>query len=255
MKNCFAGKWYVIAGATSGVGGSIVRRLAEKGASFLLLGRNREKLDSLADVLVDVDFETGPLDLEVDSIEAAIKASMEDCVKKRGIQGFSGGVYCAGIAPSYALRGTGQAMVEDLMRVNFTGAVLFSKLLASKRLRNPEHGVSIVHIASIRAMQGEVGLGLYGASKAALVALSKALARELAPSGCRINCISPGWLDTEMNRLSEAHAPGLMDRMRERHPLGLGMASDAASAALFLLSEESRWITGTNLVVDGGFIA
>ena len=255
FEESMRGRWYVIAGATSGVGQSIAHRLAKRGASLLLMGRNAKKLDGLTESLAGYDTEQAPFSLEGDMIESAMKDSLEKCLDKRGIAGFSGGVYCAGIAPSFALRGTGQEAIESILRVNFIGGVLFTKLLASRRFRNPQQSMSIVHIASIRALQGEVGLGLYGASKAALVALSKALSRELAASECRVNCVSPGWLDTEMNRSSEAHSPGLMEKMRQLHPLGLGKAEDVASAVCFLLSDEARWITGTNLIVDGGFIA
>lgn len=254
-QEALSGRHYVIAGATSGVGSSTARRLVGEGASLLLLGRNANKLEKIARDLPKGRALCAPLELESADIEENMKGSFERYLEETRLQGFDGGVYCAGISPHLALRGTGQTAIEDLFRVNYTGAILFSKLLASKRFRHPARGASIVLIASVRATKGEVGLTLYGATKAALVASVKALGREIAPLGCRINCVSPGWLDTAMNRASDELAPGLVERMKELHPLGLGSAEDVASSILFLLSDEARWITGSDLVVDGGFLA
>ncbi len=250
-----SGRHYAIVGATSGVGGSAAWRLIKEGASLLLLGRDAEKLAGIAREFPEERVATAPLDLEGTALEESMKDSFERYLRESGAEGFDGGVYCAGQAPLIALRATSQGLIESLLRVNFTGAALFSKLMAAKRIRHPARGASIVLIASVRACKGEVGLSLYGASKAALVASAKALAREIAPFGCRINCVSPGWLDTAMNRTNDSLAPGLAERMKELHPLGLGTTEDVAASVLFLLSDESRWITGTNLVVDGGFLA
>lgn len=251
----FTGRHYVIAGATSGVGVSISRRLLEEGASLLLLGRNSEKLTELYREFPEERMLSVSLDLDGAKIEDALKGSFERYLKKTRAEVFDGGVYCVGQAPMLALRGSTQDQIETLLRVNFTGAMIFSKLMTAKRFRHPVRGTSVVLIASVRAQKGEVGLSLYGASKAALVAAAKALGREVAPFGSRINCVSPGWLDTAMNRSNDVLAPGLVERMKQLHPLGLGSAEDVAASVLFLLSDDSRWITGTNLVVDGGFLA
>ena len=254
-KEPLAGRHYVIAGATSGVGSSSALRLLEEGASLLLMGRNTEKLAKLALNFPGERVWCAPLDLESANIEENMKISFEQYMERRGVEGFDGGIYCAGQSPLLALRGTTQKSIESLFRINYTGAIIFSKLVTSKHFRHTSKGSSVVLIASVCANKGEVGLSLYGGSKAALVATVKALGREIAPFGSRINCISPGWLDTEMNRKSEVLVPDLAEKMKQLHPLGLGSAEDVASAIIFLLSDEARWITGTNLTVDGGFLA
>lgn len=254
-RGSLAGRHYVIAGATSGVGSSIARRLIENGASLLLLGRNTEKLEKIVMNFPEGRVWLAPFDLESNNIEESMKEYFGHYMEQRGVEGFNGGVYCAGQSLLLALRGVTQESIESLFRINYTGALLFSKLVTSKRFRHPSKGASVVLIASVSAGKGEVGLSFYGGSKAALVASVKALSREVAPFGCRINCVSPGWLDTVMNKSSDELAPGLADRMKNLHPLGLGRAEDVASSILFLLSDEARWITGSNLLVDGGFSA
>ena len=250
----FEGKIFVILGATSGVGSSVARTLISKGASLLLLGRNEEKLNGLAKLL-DRRGHTAKLDVESDFVELSMCKLFDEFLKSCEADGFDGGVYCSGISPISPLRGTSQPLIQKVFAVNTIGAFLFAKTLASKKFRKKSGRTSIVLVSSVRAHKGEKGLGIYGASKAALSAFSRSVSKEIAPYGCRINCISPGWLDTAMNRASDELAPGLVERMKELHPLGLGSAEDVASSILFLLSDEARWITGSDLVVDGGFLA
>lgn len=245
-------KTFVIMGATSGIGNALAEKLSFDGASLVLCGRNAAMLSSLAGKiqtkkrLINIDV-TSPSFEEDFNRELAL-ASDDLSVEK-----FDGGVYCSGIAPIIPLRGINKKTINNIFEVNYTGAILFSKVLASKRFRaNPS---SLVLISSVRAHAGEKGLGAYGASKAALEASAKAFARELAPFGVRINCVSPGWLDTNMNKENILAVNGLEEKMKEAHPLGLGSAVDVASAATFLLSDEAKWITGTTVIVDGGFLS
>lgn len=252
MRGEMDGKAFVIIGATSGVGRAIALELSSLGAGLVLTGRNKDKLNAVASeigtakYLVSLDAESGGYEEKLDAGLTAAKAVL-------GTDKFDGGVYCAGVSPLLPLRGVNAEAIEKVMRINYTCAVLSAKALASKRYR-AEH-TSIIVISSVSASSGQKGLGIYGASKAALEASAKAFARELAPFGVRINCISPGWLDTEMNRENNSAVTRLEQKMRELHPLGLGTAKDVSSAAVFLLSEKSKWITGANMVVDGGFTA
>ncbi len=248
----FKGRHYVIVGATSGVGQSIAEKLASKGASLFLLGRDPSKLGLLSS---KYDSKTSFLDLQGDDLEARLESLLGSYLSEQNISGFDGAVYSAGIAPLLALKGIDQLSLEKILRINYVGAILFSKLIMSKKYRHKDRGSSIVHIGSVSASRGEAALSGYCASKAALVASVKAIAKEVAPSHCRINCVSPGWLDTEMNSQNAELAPGLTAKMKALHPLGLGCSDDIASAVSFLLSDEARWITGTDMIVDGGFLA
>jgi NAD(P)-dependent dehydrogenase (short-subunit alcohol dehydrogenase family) len=96
----------------------------------------------------------------------------------------------------------------------------------------------------------------YSATKGALVALTKSVALELAPERVRVNSVAPGVVETEMSgALREKLTPEQFERIETMHPLGIGAADDAAMAIAFLLSDAAKWITGTTLVVDGGYTA
>jgi NAD(P)-dependent dehydrogenase (short-subunit alcohol dehydrogenase family) len=103
---------------------------------------------------------------------------------------------------------------------------------------------------------GQPGVSIYSATKGAIVTMTKSLALELARDGIRVNCVCPGVVDTEMtveirNRVGSEG----FTRIEESHPLGIGRPGDVAKAALFLASDAARWITGSSLVVDGGYTA
>lgn len=248
----FKGKTFVIMGATSGVGFAASQRLAAEGASLVLCGRNRSKLESNAERL-ETKKSLVYIDAASPDFEGELKRDLASAARELGAEKFGGGLYCPGIAPVVPLRGLDRDTVERVLNTNYTGAVLFSKVLSSKKFRAERS--SIVLISSVRARSGEKGMGVYGASKAALEASARAFARELAPFGVRINCIAPGWLNTEMNAEQTALIGGLEEMMKKAHPLGFGRAEDVASAVAFLLSEDSEWITGTTVDVDGGFLS
>lgn len=248
----FSGKTFVIMGATSGVGRTLAKKLSDEGASLVLCGRNEEKLKDIASEICSDSYQI-KLDVASPSFEGEFWGELSNASTALGGVKFDGGVYCSGIAPIMPLRGISRKFIDDVFAVNYTGAVLFSKIMASKVYRADT--LSIVLVSSVYARTGEKGMGAYGASKAALELSAKSFARELAPFGIRVNCVCPGWLDTKMNSDSANTVAGLVQKMKETHPLGLGSASDAASAISFLLSDDAKWITGTTLVVDGGYLA
>jgi NAD(P)-dependent dehydrogenase (short-subunit alcohol dehydrogenase family) len=119
-----------------------------------------------------------------------------------------------------------------------------------------ENGASFVFISSVMGILGQSGKVAYSSSKGALISGAKAMALELAKKKIRVNCILPGVVETEMSnemfqKLSEESKKSIL----EMHPLGLGKPEDIANACAFLLSDASGWITGTNLLVDGGYSA
>lgn len=134
--------------------------------------------------------------------------------------------------------------------VNLTGAFLCAKYAVPhlKKTRG-----AIVNIASTRALQSEANTEPYSASKGGIVALTHALAVSLSGT-VRVNCISPGWIDTSAwQKTSHAHAPQLSSEDHAQHPAGrVGTPEDIASAVAFLLGDEAGFITGANLVIDGG---
>ena len=115
---------------------------------------------------------------------------------------------------------------------------------------------SVVFVSSVVGMVGQPGLSAYASSKGALLALTKSLAMELVSEGIRVNSVVPGYVQTEMaQNLEKILTADQVEAIRRMHPLGFGTAEDVAHAIAFLLAVTGRWITGTALVVDGGYTA
>lgn len=245
------GKRFAVAGATSALGGAIAQRLDSEGAEMLLLGRNAEKLDAVLTAReCPQSHSTATVDLEDDP--DAIVAPIVRYAEKNGP--LSGGVYCPGVEPVMPLRGLDTNTIERAFRVNYVGAQMFTKALASKKARHPQGG-SVVLIGSVAGSRGNKGISTYCACKAALIASSRSLALELADFRIRVNSISPGWFESPMARASYSWYPGGEEKIGEAHPLGMGTPDDVARAAVFLLSDAAGWVTGSNMVVDGGYLA
>ena len=131
-----------------------------------------------------------------------------------------------------------------------------AKIFSKNGVYNKRATTSIVFISSIYGLVGSAANVAYAVSKAAVIGMTRALAIELAPKRIRVNCVAPGFVNTEMGNVVEPlfdaqHA----DRVNAMHPLGEGEADDIANIIAFLLSDRAKWITGTVLPVDGGFTA
>ena len=246
-----AGKVILVTGASSGIGRACAIRFAEAGASLIMLARNRERLNETASMLPDnTSFKIIESDLSTGVLP---EDDLVDAIHKLGkISGF---LHAAGISTTLPLRMLTSEKLNQFYATNITGAVLLSKWMA-KPANLHENGGSIVWIASVMGMVGEAGKTLYSLTKGALIAGAKSLAVELAPKNLRVNCLSPGVVVTPMteaavyNQTEEAQ-----ERVRALHPLGLGNTDDIAFAGIYLLSDAARWITGTNIPIDGGYTA
>ena len=129
-----------------------------------------------------------------------------------------------------------------------------AKVIAKKKFIDPEIGASFVFISSIRALHGLEGSIIYSASKGAVCSGVRAMALELAPRKIRVNAVLPSIVRTEMiDSFFETIPEESIQEMVAAHPLGLGMPEDVANACIYLLSDASKWMTGTNLVLDGGY--
>ena len=174
--------------------------------------------------------------------------------KEHSLDGISGGVYCPGIFPLLSIKALNVATIEEIFHVNYTGAMMMTKILSQNSVRN-KCETSIIFLTSVSGKSGQKGYAFYGASKAALAASTRALALELAPHNIRLNCVCCGHVETAINIERSSILPEREERLRIAHPLGIGSPIDAANAIGFLLSDKSKWITGTEMVVDGGFLA
>lgn len=235
---CLTGKTVAIVGASGGLGTACVQTCREAGARVLSCGRNAERLRPLA----ETGAEPAILDMELPESFAAWAAALP---------ALDGLVFAAGIALSRPFSMTEASHWEQITRVNVSGPML--ALRAILRAKKISQGGTVVFIGSIAALRGAVGYTAYAACKGALVAGVRALALELAPQGLRANVVSPGLITTPMTEaLAHQQTKAESDRYASRYPLGPGNPADVAHAVRFLLSDASRWMTGQNIVMDGG---
>jgi len=164
-------------------------------------------------------------------------------------------VHSAGIVLNRPLKVLSYRNLVDMQRINVDAAIVLTKGFRQNGVCE-EIGGSVVFISSVAALKGQPSLAGYSSTKGALVSLAPALAVELASQRIRVNCICPGRVQTQMAENARKNLPAdNADEIEKKHPLGLGAPEDVAYAAAWLLSPSARWITGTNLVLDGGYTA
>jgi NAD(P)-dependent dehydrogenase (short-subunit alcohol dehydrogenase family) len=241
---------FLVAGASSGIGRGLALRLNELGATVIANGRDAGRLAALREEAARPEkIFLEPLDLaaEVEALPNWVRTLKGKYGKIKGL------AYCAGILETRPLRLLEKQSGEDLFRLNYFAAVFLAQGFADRRV-NRGPGSAIVFMASLAGLRPSKGQGFYAGSKAALAATAQVMARELAPQGLRVNCLSPAMVKTPMtdNLLAEF---GQINDLVSSYPLGLGKVSDVASLAAFLLSDEAGWITGQNYVLDGGLAA
>ena len=242
MEISLEGKVALVTGASRGIGKAIAKAYADAGASVLLSSRKLADLEAAATEI------GGDVDVTVANAgdPAQAEAAVDRCIERFG--GIDILVNNAATNPYM-----GPTMDIDLARydktweVNLRGALVWTQLAWKRSMR--DRGGSIVNIASVGGFSVEPSIGIYNATKAALLHLTRTLAAELAPN-VRVNAIAPGLVKTDMARaLWEPNEA----RIGASMPLGrLGEPADIANAALFLASDMASWITGQTIVVDGG---
>lgn len=245
------GKNIVITGASSGIGRQCAISASQLGAKIVLVGRNLEKLEETKSMLDRPETHLVCVaDLqEYAQAEIAIQSAMSQIGKMHGV------IHAAGISTTLPLRSTTSSKLDNYFKTNVYGSIQLTQLL-TKPIYLSEEGASIVFITSVMGVVGEVGKTIYGLTKGALVSGSKSIALELAPKKIRVNCVSPGVVVTAMsNNAVYSQDEESLEKIKSYHPLGLGKPEDVANSCMFLLSDASRWITGTNLIVDGGYTA
>lgn len=243
-----AGKVALVTGGTRGIGLAVAQALAREGAGLVVCGRDAERVEAataelesrgatVAGVACDV---TDPAQIEALAAETArLFGRLDVCVAD------------AGICPAAAVADLDARFIDEVFAVNVRGLLLTTQ--AAARLMT--EGGSIVHLGSVSGVVTgpEGGESVYEASKAAVHALTRACAVELAPRGVRVNAVAPGWIETDMT----ADTPDdLRSAWIGRIPFGrFGRPDEVAEAILFLAGDEAAAITGATLVVDGGLLA
>jgi NAD(P)-dependent dehydrogenase (short-subunit alcohol dehydrogenase family) len=248
LNDDFQGRWVLLSGATSGLGGAIAKTLEQHNARLLLLGRSASKLNELKAQLAHPEHEI--LAMTFDD-PAAIEAALSPTLDKIGH--IYAVCHCAGVVDTRPLKLTRTENLLQQLTINMLAGIELARLCSTKA-RMPAEG-SLLFISSIYASVGAPGQIGYCASKGALNAAVRAMAVELAARKIRVNTLSPGFVATEMTLEKSRLAPAQLQALLDKHPLGSGTAEDVARAATFLLSPDNRWITGTDLIIDGGFTA
>lgn len=245
MYNPFTlgGKTILVTGASSGIGRAIAIESSKMGANVIITGRNEERLKKTYYLLKGNGHGLIVADLSV-------KEDIERLHKELPV--IDGLVNCAGltkVAPfSFATRDS----FEEVMNVNFFAPTELTRLMVkTKKIRK---GASIVFISSVSGVYcSAVASAIYSSSKGAVNGLVKGVALDLAPKGIRVNSVNPGMIDTNIFTGSAITDEQLKTDML-RYPLGrYGKPEEVAYAVIYLLSDAATWITGSNLLIDGGY--
>jgi NAD(P)-dependent dehydrogenase (short-subunit alcohol dehydrogenase family) len=235
----------LITGCTSGIGRAIAETLATD-HRLVLAARSEAKANELLAGLPNADQHRLWIhDLaEPEGLEASLTEFMQ-----RADVPIAGFVHAAGIFEVQAARSVELASVHRQFNVNVFSATEIIRQLVRQKIN---HGAlrTITLTSSINTRIGAKGFSVYAATKGALVSLARSLAVELAPA-VRVNCVCPGAIETPGTQSLFADA-AIREAMRSSSPLGVGSPSDIANAVAFLISEKARWITGQEMIVDGG---
>jgi 3-oxoacyl-[acyl-carrier protein] reductase len=243
------GKVCLVTGAARGIGLASARLFAAQGATVLLASRDAASLDAAAATLRAASGPDSAATLVCDVADDAQVKTMFQTVFKQ-YKRLDVLLANAGVLDDALIGMASRAQIEHVFAVNTFG-VLYCAQYAS-RLMARNGGGSIVNVASIIGTQGNAGQAVYGGSKAAVLGITKSLAKELAPSGVRVNAIAPGFIDTAMTR--SLPAATFAQRLDSIAMGRIGTAEDVAKVALFLASDLSAYVTGQVIGVDGGML-
>lgn len=250
MYNPFSleNKTILITGASSGIGRQCAIDCSKMGAKIVAIARNQERLNETLTMLEGEGHRSYTYDFSnSEGIADLVSVIVTECGCVDGL------IYAAGIEKTMPFKLLKQADYMSIFNVNTIGALEMAKQVSSIKNFNKEGG-SIIFIASITAIISRGGTAAYTASKGALVSTARVMATELAYRKIRVNCISPGTVMTPLmqNYLSTLSEEDCKKRI-SGFPLGIGETTDVSNSCIYLLSDASRWVTGQNLIVDGGF--
>lgn len=248
MNNPFSlqGKTIFVSGASSGLGACIAEQSAAAGANTIITGRNAERLAAtFTNILANNETGRGEHQQMVCDLTAAdaVQALADSLPVVDGL------VLCAGITKTLPVKFISNSVTQEIFQTNiFASMALIQRMLKLKKIKP---GGSIVLISSISTTYADKGNSIYAASKGALSSFSRVLALELSAQKIRSNTIRPGFVPSRMLEAGVVSSEQLDEELK-RYPLGFGDPTDIAYGALYLLSDASRWVTGSELTIDGG---
>lgn len=241
-------KRILITGASSGIGHGIVRLLDKLDAQVIMIARREERLKEIKESLRNKESSYYVADLS-DLYE--IESLVNNIIHEQGaLDGF---VHSAGITSARPLKSIKPDVLNNVMTVNFYSFIELCRCITIKK-RFSLNGLNIVGISSTSSIQGNSSRTAYSASKAAMDAAVRCMAKELAHKKIRINTVAPAFIDTDIYKsfLNYSGAEEDAKMVIARQYLGIGKPEDVANTVAFLLSDASRFITGSTIGVDGG---
>ena len=234
----------IVTGASSGIGQAIAWRLNEDGASVIAIGRSLERLQETkneAKYPENIHIEQRDLLDDIDELPNYVKSLKEKYGKFKAL------ACVAGVDKVMTVNMLNKKDIDDVFTINYTVPMMLAKGFADKR-NNVGEGANILFIASIGGVYPDKGQIVYGASKAALIAATTAISKEIALRKMRCNCISPAWIETPMFYRQK----DTIGVSTEQYALGVGKPVDVANLATFLMSDKASWITAANYTMGGG---
>lgn len=233
-------KTIFITGASSGLGAQTAISCSEAGANVIITGRNEARLIETYEKL------SGTSNIKMVA-DVTKEEDISQIVKELPV--LDGVVLCAGITETQLVKRVKNESISNIFQTNFFSSVeLIRGLLKGKKIAK---GGSIVFISSISSSYADIGNSIYAASKGAINSFSRVLALELAGQNITSNCIQPGFIPS---RFLDAGiiTDDQLEEERKRYPLGFGEPKDIANGVIYLLSDASKWMTGTTITIDGG---
>lgn len=235
------GKNILVTGASSGIGRGIAVACSKMGATVVINGRNKERLYETLSLMEGENHFVTVGDLTDTN---SLFAMVETLPKLDGV------VHCAGIGQRIPCKDLQVENVNQVMNVNFLAPVMLqAELLRQKKINK---GSSIVFVASIASWSPSFGNSVYSASKGAIISYANCLALELSPRKIRVNCISPAMVWTDLI-LADGIDEEQLKEDEQKYPLKrYGQPDDIANLAVYMLSDASTWMTGSNVKISGG---
>lgn len=243
----FTNKKYIVTGASSGIGRSTAIQLSQQGASVVLIGRNKERLQQTIDLMDDGLHQIIAADLgQIEDMTKLFNTIVSDGKKVDGL------IHCAGVATILPLNRITRSKLNECMNINFYAFLEMVRLFAKKKYHNIPGAV--VAVSSTAVQYPSKCQTVYAASKGALNVAVQTLALELAEKGIRINGVMPGCVDTDMLKetMSNNISGNVIADIEKKPLLGITKPEEIASSILFLLSDASKAVTGRFLYADGG---
>lgn len=248
-RHCLAKRTILVTGASSGLGRATAGALAQCGAKVILTGRDPVKLEEArARLAGEGHAAVAAAFADADQVADLVKSIATDHGPLDGI------FHSAGAYMAMPARMTKQRHVDAMFAASVWGAFGIARAAAQKNVLRD--GAGVVFMSSVAAERGHVGTTAYAGAKATILGIVPVLAIELAPRRIRANAIVAATIETEMHLNTIANLPDeLVQDGLSRHLLGFGDPRDIAHAVIYLMSDAGRWITGTALTVDGGYMA